>query len=63
MSYRPENDPELSALISKVQKLAASLDEVTRNRGVPGVAWVAANITAANREVEWKCRDIMRSTL
>lgn len=59
MSHRPENDPTLTAQVLAVQKLAATLDKVTRERGVWGVADVLANITAATREAEWRCNDII----
>lgn len=44
----------------EVQKLAASLDRVTRDKGVRGVAEVLADITAKTREAEWRCNDLLR---
>lgn len=52
---------ELTRWSIAVQRLAASLDRVTRERGVLGIADVAADITAANRELEWRCNHIIRS--
>ena len=60
---KPENDAELTQHILKAQRLAASLDKVTRERGILGVAWELANLTAAVREAEWRCRDIIRREL
>lgn len=55
---RPENDVLLPQLIRDVQKLAASLDQVARERGLRGIEEVAADITAANRKVEWRCQEL-----
>lgn len=60
MSHRPENDSELTARVIAVQSLAASLDRITREKGISGISEVLANITAATREAEWRCNDILR---
>lgn len=60
--HRPENDVDLPQLLRNVQKLSASLDVVTRERGVRGVADCLANITAATREAEWRCNDILKES-
>ena len=56
---KPENDSELSQLTVDVQHLAGTLDAVTRERGIRGVADVLANIQAKAREAEWRCNKLM----
>lgn len=58
---RPENDAQLAGWAIAVQKLASSLDQVTRDKGVRGVAEVWANITAVAREGEWRCNKILEN--
>lgn len=58
MTYRQENDAYLAEQVLAVERLAGSLDRVMRERGIRGVAEVAANITKANREVEWRCQQL-----
>lgn len=56
---KPENDADLSQLVFNVQKLASQLDAITRERGISGLANKLADITAATREAEWRCNDII----
>lgn len=58
--HRPENDSELTSRVMEVQSLAASLDQITREKGIRGVAEVLTRITAATREAEWRCNDLMK---
>lgn len=58
MNHRTENDVLLPQLIRNVQKLVAKYDQVSREKGLSGIEEIAADITAANREVEWRCQEI-----
>ena len=60
MNHRPQNDSQLPQMILDIQKLAASLDIVTRDCGIRGIAEKLADIQFAARKAEFRCNDILK---
>lgn len=56
---REENDINLTEHSRAVQKLAGTIDQVAREKGVRGLANLFANIQKHSREAEWRCNDLM----
>lgn len=55
---KPENDAELAQLVVNVQHIAASLDSVTRERGIKGLAHELSNLYAEVRKADWRAQEI-----